>query len=259
MLTNAASGGNSLSLNVGATGNALGANTIALGDDSGYRIAWNTSTGNVGIGTTSPVNNLQIGNFTAASTATPVALSLGATYSSTAGAYPKLKLYDANTSSTYGIGVSSNEMDFIVSGAGGYGFFTNGNSTPGVKITSSGSVGIGTTNPQHLLSVNGSIGALEVVVVSSGADYVFDPGYRLAPLSEVAEYIKANQHLPGIPAAKETEERGVSVGDMQSKLLAKIEELTLHMIEAEKENQALRDRVARLEASGDKGATAGSR
>ena len=44
------------------------------------------------------------------------------------------------------------------------------------------------------------------------------------------------------------QEKGVSVGDMQSKLLAKIEELTLHMIQQDKENRGLRERIARLEA-----------
>ncbi len=52
--TNAASGGNTLSLNVGATGNTLGANKIFLGDNSAYRLGWDTSSGNVGVGTTSP-------------------------------------------------------------------------------------------------------------------------------------------------------------------------------------------------------------
>jgi hypothetical protein len=126
-----------------------------------------------------------------------------------------------------------------------------------------GQVGIGTTTPcansgapaKCLLAVNGGIEASEVVVTNAiTADYVFAPGYRLAPLSEVAEYVKANRHLPEIPSAAEVAEKGVNVADMQAKLLAKIEELTLHMIAAEeragrleKENSELRDRVGRLE------------
>jgi hypothetical protein len=54
--------------------------------------------------------------------------------------------------------------------------------------------------------------------------------------------------LPEIPSTKEVEEKGMSVGEMQSKLLAKIEELTLHMIQAGQENRELRARVGRLEA-----------
>jgi hypothetical protein len=70
----------------------------------------------------------------------------------------------------------------------------------------------------------------------------------------VNAFIQANHHLPDIPSEAEVKEKGVSVGEMQSKLLAKVEELTLHMIQQEKDNNALRDqnrdlqeRVARLE------------
>ena len=117
-----------------------------------------------------------------------------------------------------------------------------------------GNVGIGTAAPQHLLHVAGTIGAEEVVVSPTGADYVFDTSYRLAPLSEVADYIKANHHLPEIPSAAEGKEKGVGIGEMQSKLLAKIEELTLNMIAAEeknsdleKDNRAMRERIEQLE------------
>jgi len=93
-------------------------------------------------------------------------------------------------------------------------------------------------------------GEIAGTVVRAGwSDYVFDPKYRLKPLSEVASFIKVNGHLPDIPSAKEVEAKGVNLGDMQSKLLAKVEELTLHMIEAERENRELRERIARLEAA----------
>jgi hypothetical protein len=120
-------------------------------------------------------------------------------------------------------------------------------------VLKSGSVGIGITNPTSKLAVDGNISATEVVVTSTPSDYVFDQTYRLAPLSEVATYIKENHHLPGIPPGPEVEAKGISVGDMQSKLLAKIEELTLHMIQAEERNNRLeqqvkdlRDQLARL-------------
>jgi hypothetical protein len=67
----------------------------------------------------------------------------------------------------------------------------------------------------------------------------------------VAEYVKENHHLPEIPSAAEVQANGVSLGEMQSKLLAKIEELTLHMIESEERNSRLdqqnRDLQTRLE------------
>jgi hypothetical protein len=127
-----------------------------------------------------------------------------------------------------------------------------------MRVSSTGNVGIGTPAPQYPLSVNGTVQAKEVLVNTGWSDYVFEPGYRLAPLSEVADYISANGHLPEIPSAKEVKEKGVSLGEMQSKLLAKIEELTLHMIEAEKENQELQKqnrelgaRIAVLERGGE--------
>ena len=116
-----------------------------------------------------------------------------------------------------------------------------------LTMTSGGNVGIGTINPQHLLHVAGTIGAEEILVTSTGADYVFEPGYRLKSLSEVAGYIEANHHLPDIPSAAEVKQKGMGVGEMEAKLLAKVEELTLHMIQQEKENQELRERIARLE------------
>lgn len=109
-----------------------------------------------------------------------------------------------------------------------------------------GNVGIGTTSPTQKLSVNGTIQAKEVVVQTGWSDYVFAKGYRLAPLSEVEQHIEQQGHLPGIPSAKDVAERGVSIGEMQSKLLAKIEELTLHVIAQEKRAIAQQNEIAAL-------------
>jgi len=140
-----------------------------------------------------------------------------------------------------------------------FGVYGNNFGAKYLSVTDNGNVGIGTASPVHPLQVAGAIGAEEIIVSSNGADYVFDPDYRLAPLNEVADYIKANHHLPEIPSAQEVQEKGVSLGDMQAKLLAKIEELTLHMIQAEKENRDLRDRIARLEAWGTIGSASDNR
>ena len=128
-------------------------------------------------------------------------------------------------------------------------------------IKNGGNIGIGTLSPSHLLHVAGTIGAEEVVVSSTGADYVFDPDYRLAPLGEVADFIRRNHHLPDVPSAEEGQEKGVNVGEIQAKLLAKIEELTLHMIRAEERsdrleraNRGLRERMERIEAGATSGA-----
>jgi len=104
-----------------------------------------------------------------------------------------------------------------------------------------GSVGIGTVNTAgYKLAVDGSIGARDIVVTATPwSDYVFQPGYQLRPLSEVSAFIQANRHLPEIPSEAEVKQKGVSVGEMQAKLLAKIEELTLHMIAEHERNNRL--------------------
>ncbi len=114
-------------------------------------------------------------------------------------------------------------------------------------INYNGRVGIGTTNPQSKLAVNGTITAKEVEVTLTGwPDHVFAESYRLRPLDEVETYIKEHNHLPDMPSAAEVEEDGVGLGDMQAKLLQKVEELTLYVIELKKENEAIKARVAEL-------------
>jgi hypothetical protein len=211
----------------------------AWGQSSWYNYPNNTaisvtSGGNVGIGTTNPEVPLHVYRPT-----TDALLSIQT---------GNLPHYAA------GLFLVSNKRWLICSQ--GDWMYTNGallfrNNTDGINamtITAAGSVGIGTTSPQYKLAVNGTIGAKEVIVTNTGwSDYVFRPGYRLRPLSEVNAYIQAHRHLPDIPSEAEVKEKGVSVGDMQSKLLAKIEELTLHMIQQDKENRELRERIARLE------------
>lgn len=132
-----------------------------------------------------------------------------------------------------------------------------GSSRLAMSITDDGYVGIGTASPTHNLAVNGTVKAKEVIVETAGwSDYVFADDYRLAPLSEVEAHIRAERRLPGIPSEHQVAEHGVSVGEMQAKLLAKIEELTLYSIAADAEkkalqraNEALEERVARLEAA----------
>lgn len=116
-----------------------------------------------------------------------------------------------------------------------------------------GNVGIGTTNTlDYKLAVNGSIGSKEIKVESPSdwPDFVFDKDYELRSLSEVENYIDENNHLPEIPSQNEVEENGLNLGEMDAKLLQKIEELTLYMIEMnkridqlEKENKQLKDQV----------------
>ncbi len=112
-----------------------------------------------------------------------------------------------------------------------------------LQNTVKGSVAIGTTETgTHKLAVEGSIGAREVVVeVGAWSDFVFDNEYKLKELDEVESFIEQNNHLPDIPSEKEVLKNGVSLGEMNAKLLQKIEELTLYVIEINKEVRILRD------------------
>ena len=102
-----------------------------------------------------------------------------------------------------------------------------------------GNVGIGVSNPQNKLEVCGLVRAKEVIVETMWCDFVFEKDYRLRPLSEVEEFISLNKHLPEIPPASDVEANGIKVGEVHSKLLLKVEELTLYMIDADKRIQAL--------------------
>ena len=106
-----------------------------------------------------------------------------------------------------------------------------------------GNVGIGTTNTRgYKLAVNGKIRAKEIVVEASPwPDFVFKPNYDLPTLKEVEEHILINRHLPNIPSEKEVQKNGISLGDMNAKLLQKVEELTLYTIEQEKKLNTLQE------------------
>lgn len=106
-----------------------------------------------------------------------------------------------------------------------------------MTITGSGNIGIGTPSPDEKLSVNGKIRAKEVKVEATGwPDYVFAPSYKLMPLQEVEKFVQVNNHLPGVPPAKQVEKEGLELASNQMMLLKKIEELTLYIIEQEKVN-----------------------
>lgn len=105
-------------------------------------------------------------------------------------------------------------------------------------------------NPDYSLFVYGGIKAEEITVSlsSTWADYVFAPDYKLLSLEATEDYITKNNHLPNIPSADEVADNGVSLGEMSVMQMEKIEELTLHLIQVNKEKEALEKRLEVLEA-----------
>ena len=113
--------------------------------------------------------------------------------------------------------------------------------TTQLVVQANGNVGIGISDPTNALAVNGTIKCKEVIVTLAGwADFVFEDDYELMPLNDVDEFIRDHGHLPGMPSAEDVASGGVKMGEMQSKLLQRIEELTLHVIELAKENERLK-------------------
>lgn len=100
------------------------------------------------------------------------------------------------------------------------------------------------------LSVDGTIVANELVCISinNWADFVFAEDYKLPSLEEVEQHIQAHKHLPEIPSAAEVSERGVNVVEMQAKLLQKVEELTLYVIEQNKKINEQSKKIGALES-----------
>lgn len=145
-------------------------------------------------------------------------------------------IYEAAATDTYAmIGTFSNH-DVIL----------KTNDISRLYIKANGRIGIGTDSPAYELAVNGTIRAKEIIVDTGWSDFVFEDGYRLPPLTEVEQFISKNNHLSGIPTAVEVQEKGVTLGSISSKLLQKIEELTLYVIDLKKENDSVKAQLVAI-------------
>jgi len=125
---------------------------------------------------------------------------------------------------------------------------SSGSDKQAVSINNEGNIGIGKINPTNKLDVNGIIHSKEVKVDMNGwSDFVFKREYNLPTLEEVEKHIADKGHLENIPSEEEVLKNGISLGQMNAKLLQKIEELTLYAIEQEKKNNKQSLRIDVLE------------
>ena len=130
-------------------------------------------------------------------------------------------------------------------------FFSDNGDAPRLTIREDGKIGIGTLNPTHELTVNGTIRTKgEVIVDPDGSwpDRVFDDSYELMPLEELERYVLEHKHLPNVPTQAEVSEEGIEMGAMQATLLQKVEELTLHVIALQQNANRLQQENERLKA-----------
>ena len=255
-----------------ATGykNTIGSNNTFLGYYSGYQ----NTTGNYNtfLGYSTGHYNTTGGRNTF--------LGFGAGYQNTTGSYNAFSGFYAgrfnttgnnNTFSGYATGhknTTGKNNTYIGFQAGntnsvgignvflGYqaGYYEKGSNKLYISNTSSGTpliygnfetnrIGIGTTTPSYELEVNGTIRSKEVLVESGPwPDYVFAKDYVLPTLTEVENHIKEKGHLQNIPSAEEVSKNGIQLGKMNTKLLEKIEELTLYIIDQEKRIKALENK-----------------
>jgi hypothetical protein len=186
--------------------------------------------GNLGLGTSAPSSQLTLGSLNSIN---PNSTGNEINYSS-------LTFQNSNAGNNYLIGrisavqekgnyIDAGAMVFYTGVAGLYERMrinTNGNLLVGKAIQA---------NTSYKLDVNGNIRGNAITVNTTGADFVFQSNYKLWPLAYLENYIVENHHLPDIATAKEMQTNGLDLGENETKLLQKIEELTLYLIEKDKQ------------------------
>lgn len=193
--------------------------------------------GNAGLGTTTPLARLDVrGNLIL-----------------DAGADPHLFTGSTNAEQNRFLRLLNSPSVLSASGLKAGGILISDNysfANPGKNdLVVKGNVAIGSASAgTYKLAVNGTIGARRIKVTQENpwADFVFEDNYPLLSLPETAAFIRQHKHLPGIPTTAEVNKDGVDLGEMNTKLLQKVEELTLHLIEHDKRMAALEKELKAL-------------
>jgi len=170
------------------------------------------------------------------------------------GAYPFLTIYD-NTFGYKGF-LGYNGTDMVLGGVSTpIRFSSSGNR---MAINPDGRIVMGSSNNPadgYLLSINGKAicEELKIQLSPNWPDYVFNSDYKLMSLEELEKSIIKNKHLPNIPSAADiTADKGFEVGEMNRKLLEKVEELTLYIIELNKKNIELNKEMTAIKSDLEK-------
>lgn len=210
------------------------------------------SNGKVGIGTSQPLNMLDVnGNIGLATALIPMSIN-----SENAGSYAPLLNFSLNFRES-NLNPSYVGAAFRLDSRSNFPLYQWLIRPPGqafeqevvaMALTRDGNLGIGTGTPQERLSVNGMIRAKEVKIeVSNWPDYVFEQAYSLPTLAELKAYVYHNKRLPEVPSASEVAEKGIDIGAMNARLLKKIEELTLYLFEKDEEIRRSNERIEAIE------------
>jgi hypothetical protein len=211
---------------------------------------YNSNTGNVGIGTTAPITSLQINGGVVAGGNT-INIDPASSY----GTLPNNLANTGQVMLGWNRAAGAGETDLIANqgagNTGGFAFYNHNNSnveTQLMWIRGDGSVGIGTAAPgTYKLAVNGSIHAKQVNIdVTGWPDYVFRPTYHLPSLNLVKSYIDQNHHLPEMPSEGDVAKDGLNLGEANKLLLKKVEELTLYMIDMDKQLKEQQQEIRKL-------------
>lgn len=266
---NVAIGSNALKFNTGSSNSAIGGDALGKNTSGGYNTALggaalrdNTTGGNnIGIGwaaagfNTTGGSNIAIGAYslyegTATSNNLAIGYEAGRKNNSTGNIFLGYRAGYNETGSNKLYIANSNTVNPLIKGE-----FDNRTLKINLGASSSQTVGflaIGnfettfpmpTGNSYRLIVQDGIITEkVKVAVKGTGdwADYVFEPSYKLMPLDKVESFIKENKHLPNVPSAEDMSKNGLDVTQTSAKLMEKIEELTLYVIELNKEVKALK-------------------
>jgi len=225
--------------------------------------------GFIGIGNTNPSELLTIGIEDGTNSLARKAIQIGSggygepSSFGTASNGDKLILYNSSPAQYDGrVGVGSRQNLWFKSfgsaiNSGTIEWYTGQNSIPRMTLTGSGALSIGTTDPKgYMLAVAGSAIATSITVktVDNWPDYVFKPTYTLPSLPSIKSYIEQNHHLPDMPSEEDVKNKGIDLGEMVKLQTKKIEELTLYLIEKDKQITELNKKVVLVDQQATKNA-----